>query len=97
MASINISGILGWGSSYNTDINGLIEGKVATLINYAMAFSGIVAVILLIVAGYSFITSAGDPDKAAQAGKMVTGTIIGLAIVLIAGILVKYILQVIGA
>lgn len=95
MASINISNLLPWSSQYSS-FDGLVSGKVTTLINFAIGFAGLVAVILLVVAGFTYITSAGNADKVEQAGKMITGTIIGLVVVMIAALLVKYILSIVG-
>ena len=56
-------------------------------------FAALVAVILIIVAGYMFITSSGDADKVEKAGKTLSGAIVGLVIVFIARILVEFILK----
>ena len=56
-------------------------------------FAALVAVILIVVAGYMFITSAGDADKVEKAGKTLSGAIVGLIIVFIARILVEFILK----
>ena len=89
-----IGNLLGVGSFGSWD--SLMSGKVIPLINMAIGFSALVAVILLIIAGYTYMTSAGDADKVEKAGKTITGTIIGLIIVFLAGLLVKTILNAIG-
>lgn len=73
----------------------LVNGRITTLLNFLVAFSGIVAVILLVYAGYNFMMAAGDPDKTASAQKTVTAAIVGMAIVLIARILVEFVLKII--
>lgn len=97
LLAVNISGFSSWldTSSYNS-ADTLINGKIVDGINYFVGFSALVAVILLIVAGYSFITSAGDPDKVDKAGKIMTGAIIGMAIVFLARILVQLVLDTIA-
>ncbi|KKP77642.1 MAG: hypothetical protein UR73_C0015G0005 [candidate division WS6 bacterium GW2011_GWF1_35_23] len=94
MASINISKlspIVGW-AQYGT-LNTLIDTKIATAINFFTGFAALVAVIIIIVAGYMFITSAGDADKVDRAGKTMTGAIVGLVIVFIARILVEFVIK----
>jgi hypothetical protein len=53
--------------------------------------AGIVAVISIIIAGVSHITSDGNPEKAAAARKRIYNALIGLAIVLIASGVVSFI------
>lgn len=97
LAATNISGFATWvnNSLYN-DADTLIEGKVITAINFFVIFSAVVAVIMLVVAGYTFITSAGDADKIEKATKTITAAIVGMVIVFVAKILVQYVLSVIS-
>jgi hypothetical protein len=53
--------------------------------------AGMVAVISIIAAGVSHITSEGNPEKAAAARKRIWNSLIGLGIVLIAGGVVSFI------
>lgn len=94
--AVSISGLSSWlDSSQYGSTDSLISGKVATAINFFVLFSAVVAVIMLVVAGYTFITSAGDADKVEKAGKTVTAAVIGMVIVFVARILVEYILRII--
>jgi len=95
--AVSISGLSGWldSSQYNS-ADALISGKVAVAINFFVIFSAVIAVIMLVIAGYTFITSAGDAERVEKAGKTLTAAIVGMAIVFIARILVEYILKVIG-
>ena len=65
---------------------------VLTVLNDLFFLSGFLAVILIIYAGFNYITSAGDSGKAARATKMLTGTIVGLIIVVLAQVIVNTIL-----
>jgi len=96
MANINISDlspITGWAQYGN--IETLVDTKIASLINFLTGFAALVAVILIIVSGYMFITSSGDPDKVDKAGKTLSGAIIGLIIVFVARILVEFVIGVV--
>jgi len=73
----------------------LVGGKISTAINFFVAFSAVAAVIMLVVAGYMFITSAGDAEKIEKATKTVSAAIIGMIIVFVAKILIQYVLSVI--
>jgi hypothetical protein len=57
-----------------------VFGKVIT---YALGLAGIVLFILLISAGFKFITSGGDPKAIEGAKKTLTYAIIGLIIILV--------------
>lgn len=82
-------------SSYSY-VETLANGKVADIINWATGFSALVAVIFLIIAGYTYITAAGDVEKIEKAGKTITAAIIGLVIVFIARILIELVLDKVG-
>lgn len=79
----------------------LENGDVATLacipiivknvVNAALAFSGLVALILLIYAGIMYVTSKGDPQKVESAKKTVTYAIVGLIIIFMSFFIVSLI------
>lgn len=62
-------------------------------INILSIVVGIVAVILIIFAGFRFITSSGDPSKVASAKNALVYALIGLAIVALAQFAVKFVLN----
>ena len=51
------------------------------LINFIFVLAVMIAPIMIIVAGFYFITAAGDPAKIETAKKMILWTLIGLLIV----------------
>lgn len=61
------------------------------VIDILLRVAGIVAVISIIIAGISYITSAGSSDKASSARRRIQNALIGLAIVLIASAVVSFI------
>lgn len=73
-----------------------VFNDVISLINILIGLGSVVAVAMIIVGGYTFIFSAGDPEKVEQGQKTLSGAIIGLVIVWIAGMLVKWLLEFIG-
>ena len=60
------------------------------LINTAMGFIGIIAVIIVIWAGFKWMTSGGKDEKVADAKKTLLSLIIGLAIVLSAYSIINF-------
>ena len=53
--------------------------------------AGIVAVISIIIAGISYITSQGNAEKAASARRRIVNSLIGVAAVVIASVVVRFI------
>jgi len=63
------------------------------IINMAILLAALVCVVILIAAGYSYITAAGDEQKIEKAGKTLTYAIVGLVICFISVILVQFVLN----
>jgi hypothetical protein len=70
-----------------------VFADIGDIITGAIIFSSVVAVIMMIVGGYTLITSAGDPDKTEQGQKTLTGAVIGLVIVWIVWLIIKLVLD----
>lgn len=64
-----------------TGPNGVIVKATA----FTAAVAGLIAVIIIILAGLSFVTSGGDAAKAKTAKATILYTVAGLAIILLAG------------
>ena len=62
--------------------------KAYELLNAAVPFAAIVAVVMIIVGGFSLMTAAGDPDKIQKGTKIVTASIIGLVLVFLSKLIV---------
>ncbi len=62
-------------------------------ISYFIGISTLVAVILIVYAGYMYIISAGDAEKASRATKIITNTIIGLIIIWLSGMIIQFVLD----
>lgn len=56
---------------------------VEKISSYLFPFAGIVCVVFIIIGGYMWITSAGDPSKIKQAQGTLTWAIIGLVFILV--------------
>lgn len=60
-----------------------IDGMLNKVIGYILPFAGLLCVVFIIIGGYMWITSAGDPAKVKQAQGTLTWSIIGLVFILI--------------
>jgi len=66
---------------------------VARLINVALGFLGIIALIMFLSAGARWMLSGGDEEKVRKARSSLFGTIIGLIIILSANSVVLYLIN----
>jgi len=67
-------------TNLGTEVN--LIGLIARIINIILGFLGVVAIGLILYAGWIWMTSRGDAQKIAKAKKIMAGGVIGLAIVL---------------
>lgn len=70
-----------------------IQGIVDTIINIFSVVVGIVAVIMIIVGGFKYITSGGDSGNITGAKNTIVYAVIGLVIVALAQFIVKFVLE----
>jgi hypothetical protein len=74
------------------DLGGLFD----RVVSYALGFAGIVLFILLIVGGFKYITSGGDPKAVEGAKKTLTSAIIGLVLILVSYLILVLISNITG-
>jgi heme/copper-type cytochrome/quinol oxidase subunit 2 len=67
--------------------NGVIE-KVTIII---ASISGIVAVVIIVIAGFMFVLSNGDAQKAASARMAIIGALVGLVIIAAATSIITFV------
>ncbi len=72
--------------------SGGLFGTIQTIINWILAVLGIVAVIMVIIGGFTYMTSQGDPGKTKKARDTILYGIIGLVIALLAFAIVNFVL-----
>lgn len=84
------------GLSYGSSI-GLgstdVRSTIASIIRVAMGLLGIVAVVIVLVGGFKWMTAGGNEDQVGEAKKWIFSGVIGLAIILSAYALASFVLQ----
>lgn len=73
-------------TAHNTDI-------VKNILNTAYLWAGIIAVIVIIVAGFMYTISQDDPGQVSRAKNTLLGAIIGLAVVLFAFVITNTVMN----
>lgn len=70
-----------------------LMNRLTIIINVITAVLGFVAVVVIILGGVSFMTSAGDPGKVTKAKSTILYGVVGLVVVLLAFAIVNFILS----
>jgi len=70
-----------------------VRTTVASIIKTAMGLLGIVAVVIILIGGFKWMTAGGSEDGAAEAKKWIFSGVIGLAIILSAYALATWIIN----
>lgn len=76
--------------------NATLSTLINPLINDILIVSGIVSLGTILVAGFNFITAAGDKAKTAQASQALTYGIIGLVVVVAAFVVTRLMYAIFG-
>lgn len=76
-----------------TDATSKINNIVHTIVNLLSAVVGIVAVIMIIVGGFRYITSGGNDTSVTSAKNTILYAIIGLVVVALAQLIVRFTLS----
>lgn len=77
----------------NEDVEGPVNNIIRTVINIFSVIVGVIAVIMIIYGGFKYITSGGDSGKISAAQQTIIYAIVGLIIVALAQIIVRFVLS----
>ncbi len=68
-----------------------LEVVFGNLVNVVLGFAGVVLLIMLVLGGFKYITSGGDPKKAESARNTLTYAVGGMVFVALAYLILKFI------
>ena len=88
----NQLGVNAVGSSISLG-SGDIRQTAARIINVALGFLGIIAVVVVLLGGFKYLISGGNETKTQEAQKLIVSGIIGLAIILSAWAITSYVIS----
>lgn len=91
---------VGEGSSsfeITSPLSGTLQENIGKIVNIMFGLAAIVALIFLIMGGYNYMTSGGDPEAQDAAKSAITNAIIGLVIILLSYTIVIFVLGKLGA
>ncbi len=92
-AAVNVG--LGFGTALGL-ATGDIRTYVGAIIRYFLMLLGLIAVLLVMYAGFLWMTAQGNEEKVSQAKKILVNAVIGLIIIVSAYGIVSFILQSLG-
>lgn len=69
-----------------------IQETIARIINVALGLLGIIAVVIILIGGFEWMTAGGNEEKTGEAKKRITAGIIGLAIILSAFAIAQFVI-----
>ena len=67
--------------------------KLTKVLNWVFGIIGIVAVIMIILGGFTMMTSSGDPGKVKKGKDTILYGVIGLVVALLAVVIVNFVLN----
>ncbi|MBI4992567.1 MAG: hypothetical protein HZC26_00280 [Candidatus Magasanikbacteria bacterium] len=70
-----------------------VRVTISNIINVALGLLGIVAVVIMLVGGFEWMTAGGDDEKVGTAKKRIFAGILGLAIILSAYAIARFVLE----
>ena len=80
-------------NSPDFDVTKAPQLLLGNLIRIGLFFAGILAVVFIIVGGFQYVTSAGNPQSLAKAKSTITLAVIGLIVSLSAFAIVNFVID----
>lgn len=69
-----------------------LRQMVLTVVNYFLGFLGLLAVVMIIYGGITYVSSAGNDDAVGKAKKIIMYALVGIVIILLSFVLVNAVL-----
>lgn len=70
-----------------------LASTVIKIVQWVLGFLGLVAVIMILIGGFQWMTAGGNEEKVASAKKIISAAVIGLIVVLLAWAIVIFVVQ----
>lgn len=70
-----------------------LRETIAAIINVALSLLGIVAVVIVLIGGFTWMTAGGSEEKTGKAKQWIFGGTIGIAIILSAYAIARFVLR----
>jgi len=85
---------LGTNALYNSNLGQRdLKDSIAQIINVLLGFLGVIAVLIILLGGFKWMTSQGSSEKVDEAKKLIGAGIVGLIIILAAYAIARFVLE----
>ena len=85
--------LIGIDQTGNNCSDAKVEKTVSTVVRIISYIAGVIAVIMILVSGFKFMTSSGDAGRTASARSTLIYALIGLAVAALAQVIVQFVLS----
>lgn len=68
------------------------NNAITDALNTAYGAAGVVCVIVIVMGGYFYVTSGGDPSTAKRAREIILGAVVGIVVILMAFTITNFVL-----
>jgi len=65
---------------------------ITSILNIVLGIMGAIAFLMLIIAGFRYTISQGDPGKVSEAKQMIVYTLVGLLVIALAATVVNFVI-----
>lgn len=69
-----------------------LSGLILTIVDYFLGFLGLLAVIMVVYGGVTYVSSAGNDEAVGKAKKIIMYALIGIVVILLSFVVVKAVL-----
>src|SRR3989344_4862370 len=73
-----------------------LKETITSVLNVLLGFLGIIAVVVILLGGFKWMTAMGNEDKVGEAKKLIGAGIVGLVIILAAYAIATYVINTIS-
>ncbi|HEX9664390.1 MAG TPA: hypothetical protein VGA49_01060, partial [Patescibacteria group bacterium] len=80
-------------AGFQTGGEAVLETTTGRIIGVFLGFLGVIALVLVLYAGFLWMTAGGNEEKVTKARKLMTSAVIGLIIILISGFITVFIMS----
>lgn len=86
----------------NAGLNGVLSDAdprtiIGRIINVALGFLGVIAVAIILLGGFKWMTAGGNEEKTSEARKLLGAGVIGLVIILASWAIATYVIEALSA
>jgi hypothetical protein len=72
------------------------DTAVKNIINLALSFLGLIALVIILIGGFKWMTAGGNEDKVGEAKKLIGAGVVGLIIVIAAWGIAKWVIEIVN-